>query len=762
MNLVQKLLGLLHRVFDPDPEQFLALRINYAGTSMVWTVADNTLTTSVVGGPGANLSINLVDYTFGQLLDYIAARPGYTVQSSMSSDRLSLSARTLIDGTGDPAQSNGDHLYAYASVLWVFLGAVAEQLRAAGAQIPNAIKQMTVTEASDDWIDELGGYYGVKRQQGETDASYGPRIIAEVVRPRCNNIAMEAAISLYTGQATKVTDVVIYGDSFPKYNSAITRNSAYNYQNTLTPRYGLFDVEYGYDLLGGDDVTEFTARVQGIINTLRAAGTHLRGLLLKSGAISDAFTPPTDGAMPLVVTFPMTDSLTAPTEPAFSFNAVLGAMTDTAATGTESEFSATHFAYKYNSLRTRNSAINFAGDTLETSPVLAKEWSFLTGVAPSDLTFSRASTAMRYNQQGVLEVVGTDVPRLDYGPLGGIPVGLLIEEARTNLVTYSSDFTNGAWGKTQCSVTVPNVRAPNDALDACCIVPNTNNSTHWVGRLVSSVSPSTVITESFFVKAGGYSQIKLRVADDVGFLTDVVFDAATGVRIGGGTSAIITELLDGWYRIELTATTNPAATGLNIQFWVYSAGSSTFAGDGVSGIYIWHAQMEVGSYATSPIITTGATATRAADFASVDTLSPWYNSSKGTLRLEVSDRQPSTAVTFSLSIGTDNQNYIGLGYTGTAGALGGYYIKSANVGPNINDGVFGRTRLVMAWDAADAGLATDGTYRGTGATSGIPAAVNMRIGRGHYGGSISPGHYRKITYWATRFPDHTLKVLSEL
>jgi hypothetical protein len=764
MNLVQKLLGLLHRVFDPDPEQFLAMRLSYAGTSMVWAVADNTLTTTVVGGEGQNLSINLLDYTLRELITYITEQPGYTVQSSATSERLSLAARTLIDGTGNQSHSNGDHLYSYTSLLWSFLSAAADQLRAVGAQIPNAIKQMTVTEASDDWIDELGGYYGVLRQQGESDASYGPRIIAEVVRPRCNNIAMEAAISLYTGQQTKVTDVVIYATAFPRYNSAIFRNSAYNYQLQSEPQYGLFDVEYGYDLLGGDDLSDFATRVRGIIEVLRAAGTHLRGLLLKSGAISDTFTPPTDGAnnMPLVVTFPLADTRAAPTEVEFSFDAALGAMTDSAATGTESEFSAIHHAYRYNSVRNRNSAIRYIGDTVETSPVLSKEWSFLTGTVPPDLTFVRASTAMRYNQHGVLEVVAVDVPRLDYAPLSGIPNGLLIEETRTNLAIYSSTITDAAWSKVQCTVTAPGVRSPDDALAACLIVPNTSNVAHAISQLVSGVAASTPMTQSVFVKAGGYSQLRLRLSDDIGFLTDVVFDAATGARIAGSTDVVITALIDGWYRIELSATTNVGATAMSMQMYVYSAGSSTFAGDGVKGIYVWHAQIEAGSFATSPIPTAGAPATRLADLASVNTLAPWYNDAEGTLCVSVINRKPSIAITFALSFGADTQNYIGLGYTNSTGGLGSAFMQKDGLGPNVNDLTAGRTRLAAAWNNVDLGSATDGGFRGNDASAGVPLVTNMQIGWGHNGGAIAGGHYRKITYWNKRFPDGTLKILSEL
>ena len=360
MKLTQKLLGLLHRVFDPDPERFLALRLSYAG-SMTWAVSNAVLTTTVTGGPGQSLTIDLTAYTLRQLVNYLSEQPGYDVLSAGNAEQLSLGARVLIDATGDIANSNGDHLYGYTSLAWAFLEPAAVELRAARKQIPEAIKQLSIGTASDDWLDELGSYYGVGRFQGESDGSYGPRIIAEVVRPRSNNVAIEAAISYYTGQKTTVTDVVVYGDIFPKYNGAVTRNSAYNYQSTAQPRYGLFDVEYGYDLLGDDNPTDFAGRVEAIIDKLRAAGTHLRALSLKSGAITDTFTEPVDGAMTIVASPILEDLLTAPTENEVELVSSLDAMADSLEAPNDDTTGTIVYSYRYNSVRTRNGAINYMG-----------------------------------------------------------------------------------------------------------------------------------------------------------------------------------------------------------------------------------------------------------------------------------------------------------------------------------------------------------------------------------------------------------------
>lgn len=765
MKLTKKLLSLLHRVFDPDPEQFLALRMRYGGT-MTWTVAEGVLTTSVVGGIGQGFSIDLTTVTITQLVAYISARPGYQVLYVDGSGNQSLSARVLIDGTGNIAQSNGDHLYGYTSLTWVYLEAIGTELKAAKAQIPEAIKQMSVPTASSDWIDELGAYYGVPRLQGETDQSYGARIIAETVRPRSNNVAMERAISYYTGQATKVTDVTIYGAAFPKYNGAITRNSAYQYQPQSTPKYGLFDVEIGYDLLGGTDQSAFADVVSGIVEQLRSAGTHMRALSMQAGAISDAFTPPTDNSpMTIVATPVLTETLTAPTEGTFAFNSALTVMSDTATPGTEPQaFDAIKYGYCYNGVRTRNGAIKYAGGTVETNPVVTKEWSFLTGTLPSDVTFTRASTGTRMNVLGLLEVVGADQPRLDYAP-SGVPMGLLIEGSSTNLMKYSEQMDT-LWVGPGVTVTPDATAAPDGSLTADKLVETAVAGSHYLDQVCNGTfTMGQVFCGSFFLKAGERTSARLNFYYAIGGAGGVAiyFDLVNKTVLSQYANVLdsgVVDMGDGWLRCWFTAAVDTTAeTRLLLRLMLCNTGiNSSYTGDGTSGFYAWGAQVEAGLL-TSYIPTTSATATRADDVASINTLSPWYNATEGTLRLEVTDRQPAAGA-FTLSIGADGQNYIGMGYSTVSAAMGTCYIKNANAGGVMTDTASNRTRLVLAWDGASASLATDSAYRDADTNAGVPPASSMWIGRGHFGGGIISGHYRKIAYWNKRFPDNTLATLA--
>lgn len=74
----------------------------------------------------------------------------------------------------------------------------------------------------------------------------------------------------------------------------------------------------------------------------------------------------------------------------------------------------------------------------------------VTGTATNFITFSRSSIGTRINPYGQIETLASNVPRLDYDPVTLYPKGLLIEEARTNLVLNSDTLS------TQ-SVTVANV-----------------------------------------------------------------------------------------------------------------------------------------------------------------------------------------------------------------------------------------------------------------------------------------------------------------
>ena len=329
MKLTQKLLGFLNRAFSRDPVQFLAMRLRYDG-AMTWAVEDAVLTTTVAGGSGAPLVVDLTLYTLAELANHLNAQPGYSVVYRVTSEASLVGARTLLGGTNDQDSSNGDHLYAFTSLTWAYLDANAVELKTAREQIYQMLRQMVVPTAENEWLDEIGGFYNVPRNNGEPDAIYGPRIIYEVTRPRNNNKAIEIAISVATGGLpSKVTDVTENGSMAPLYDGAIDFNGAYYYNASGTRRRNLFDVEYAFDLEGSEDVAPFQARVLELIDKFRSAGTHLRQILLTGSQLSDNLVLTATENLSFATTYTAADAVSSATD-SHALNAALG-LTDTAA-----------------------------------------------------------------------------------------------------------------------------------------------------------------------------------------------------------------------------------------------------------------------------------------------------------------------------------------------------------------------------------------------------------------------------------------------
>jgi hypothetical protein len=99
------------------------------------------------------------------------------------------------------------------------------------------------------------------------------------------------------------------------------------------------------------------------------------------------------------------------------------------------------------------------------------------------ITFTRASTATRVNANGLIEVVASNSPRIDFDPATQVCKGLLIEEQRTNLLTYSENFDNAAWGKQSVTVNANAAIAPDGTLTADKLIESTTNAVHYVYRL---------------------------------------------------------------------------------------------------------------------------------------------------------------------------------------------------------------------------------------------------------------------------------------
>lgn len=349
MSFLQRLLGSLNRPFNKDPRPFLALRFRYDG-SMAWAVRDGVLSTNVSGGSGHVLSVDLSGYSVASLALYLGMQPGYSVAYVDGSALASLSALVLVEATGNPDLSNGDHLYGYQNANWSVLSAAAEHLRLASAAIVALPAMMSTKTAVAEWLDYLGGFYAVARRWGEADLQYGPRIIASVLQPRSNNVAMEAVLTKITGQTCAVTDVVLYGGAL-KFDGSVHFDGSETFNAVAVPVYGLFDVATGYDILGASDPSGFLSLVQDTLSTLRAAGTRLRSLSLSGSALSDTAAGPTDQAAPATVALSVSDAAETPADATSMLPVSVAGIVDTAAAPSDADMLSVSYSTQFNGTR---------------------------------------------------------------------------------------------------------------------------------------------------------------------------------------------------------------------------------------------------------------------------------------------------------------------------------------------------------------------------------------------------------------------------
>jgi hypothetical protein len=262
MQLTTKLIGFLNRVFLRDPKSTLAFQLFYDG-AMTWRVADGILTINVVGGSGISHVIDLSRFTIDTLCIFLDGQLGFNVTSENFEVFGTLSALVLVDATGDQAVTGGHDFNGYTSLVWAWMDAAANELRTASIQSGEALRQMSVPTANDNWLDVHGNFYDTPRLSGELDAAYGPRIIANVIQAKGNNVAIEAALAIaFNAVSVEIDDynvITVAGDG--------------------TKSYGLFDADIAVPLGSPVDIT-VDQSARSIIDKFRDAGTHLRLLTL--------------------------------------------------------------------------------------------------------------------------------------------------------------------------------------------------------------------------------------------------------------------------------------------------------------------------------------------------------------------------------------------------------------------------------------------------------------------------------------------------
>jgi len=177
--------------------------------------------------------------------------------------------------------------------------------------------------------------------------------------------------------------------------------------------------------------------------------------------------------------------------------------------------------------------------------------------------------------------------------------------SRYNLLTYTEEFDNAAWTKSNVTVTANAVVAPDGTTTADALFETAANSDHGA-RTAAGVTVASGVSYklSFRVKSNGRNYALIYInAPASGRYFDVTpgtAGAVLGNYTGTNLPATITALADNWFLCEVTFTAS--TTSVLCETYISSAGNNlTYAGDITKGLYLWGADLRPASQATGLI-----------------------------------------------------------------------------------------------------------------------------------------------------------------
>ena len=361
-----------------------------------------------------------------------------------------------------------------------------------------------------------------------------------------------------------------------------------------------------------------------------------------------------------------------------------------------------------------------------------KLYSQLPTSGAGDFTVTRATNATRVNASGLIESVASGIPRLDYFSSDGT-VGcpaLLVEPSGSNLALQSENFLT-TWTNTSLVIT-SGFTSPSNNSNGTLIEASANT-----GRLrqpFAAITSGTTHTFSLFAEAGNLAlasgvSLVFQEGTATNFVSGVVqsFRLDTGTlgasgTLGAGftlTRASIEDYGNGWYRCSMTVTVSYTPASANISIRPTSTIVSNLPAT-VSGgtAYIWGAQLETGSVATSYIPTTTAAVTRNADVVSVSgAVSGSIGQTEGTIYAEVDLRNAISRVASILQLRQDGNNQITLGITTAFGGTNTIAARAQKAGSFVvgfhkTNNVAGIYKIAFAYKSTDCKLYINGTDTG--------------------------------------------------
>ena len=374
---------------------------------------------------------------------------------------------------------------------------------------------------------------------------------------------------------------------------------------------------------------------------------------------------------------------------------------------------------------------------------------------PLPFDFTRASSGTTVNQSGLIETVGSGIPRIDFQ--GNTKGALLLEPSRTNSLLQSNQFDT-SWSNLALTPLSSQIGV-GGSTDAWLL-----NVTGNSGSIRQNVSQNGVQTLSVYAKKSVSNWIALYVASTVD-PPYVYFDLDNGVvgtSFGDNTiNENIESVGDGWYRCSITFDRTISSDTIRI----FPSKSNGVLGSNGDSIYIQYAQLEVGSYPTSYIPTSGSAVTRVADSCSQTPPDGVIGQTEGTIYAEAKInglKDSNTIVTlhngsfseYLVIAGNSSGNinaYIFAGGVQQAGILSGTIYAVDSI-----------VKCAMAYKENDVAFYINGVLIGTDSSATMASTSFFDVGSISFGNYPLNGSVKQTKLYNTRLSNNELASLTTI
>jgi len=368
----------------------------------------------------------------------------------------------------------------------------------------------------------------------------------------------------------------------------------------------------------------------------------------------------------------------------------------------------------------------------------------------------------------LLRTAAINEPRLEYDAQGNA-LGLLIEEARTNLLEYSNQANQLSYSADGATTGVDTTEVTSLAGSGTVIKLNKTSGGKGFAR-VSYGSTTNAQTLSAFVKKGTARYIGFRQLAVASTHTTFDLETNTWVQTAGSTSRGYEDYGNGWLRLWVVSDDSDSKVWASLCI-ANSGGAENNSETGT--VYVYGIQRETGLFPTSYIPTSGSAVTRVVDSA-VATLSDFYYRQKnGSMVVEFTSKYDESAglvkrvCEIGNTVTSDNRimTYVKTDETRLSSQVwdndDNEFSKTLTTSVPNGTGVY--SKVALAWETNNAHAAFDGDLVGSADTDVSLTQTRDTLGimRSTTGTTNSlTGHIKSIQYYPLRVADAKLETLT--